>query len=79
MFGKEGLASKLTETAMDVTRGVVEAQNEQRKAFLQHLRRAQSRAAAAKTRWARLRDQHTHPRGTRPAPAPRPPAPAAPA
>lgn len=63
VFSKEGLASKLTETAMTVTRGVVEAQNAQRKAFLQHLRRAQSRAAAAKTRWARLRDHHTHPRG----------------
>lgn len=48
---------------MGITRGVVEAQNAQRKAFLQHLRRAQSQAAAANTRWARLRDHHTHPRG----------------
>lgn len=73
MFAKEGVASKLTESAMGVTRGVVEAQNEQRKGFLQHLRRAQSRAAAAKTRWARLRDHHSHPRGRQ---GPRRPSPA---
>ncbi|XP_068632713.1 lysosomal-trafficking regulator [Battus philenor] len=63
VFAREALAARCTESAMAVTRRVVEAQNAERKTFLEHLRRSHASAAAAAQRWARLLDAHTHERG----------------
>ncbi|KPI96894.1 Lysosomal-trafficking regulator [Papilio xuthus] len=63
VFTREGLAARCTESAMAVTRRVVEAQNCERKQFLEHLRRAHAAAALAAARWRRLIDTHTHERG----------------
>ncbi|KAJ8731033.1 hypothetical protein PYW08_002446 [Mythimna loreyi] len=60
VWSKDGLASKVTESAMTVTRGVVDVQNSQRKAFMEHLRRAHARHAAAAQAWQRLIDTYTH-------------------
>ncbi|KAM3959590.1 LOW QUALITY PROTEIN: lysosomal-trafficking regulator mauve [Aphomia sociella] len=60
VFSKDALASKLTETAMCMTRGVVESQNCARKAFLEHLRRSLADRAAAAQRWRRLVADLTH-------------------
>lgn len=62
----DALASKVTESAMGVTRGVVDAQNGQRKAFMEHLRRAHATAACAARTWQRLVDSYTHERGSAP-------------
>lgn len=48
---------------MAVTRRVVEAQNAERKQFLEHLRRAHVAAARAAAAWRRLIDAHTHEHG----------------
>lgn len=64
VWSKDGLAAKVTESAMCVTRGVVDAQNAQRKAFMEHLRRAQAQQAAAAQAWQRLIDTYTHEQGT---------------
>lgn len=64
IWSKDGLASKVTESAMCVTRGVVDVQNGQRKAFMEHLRRAQAQQAAAAQAWQRLIDTYTHEQGT---------------
>ncbi|CAG4961677.1 unnamed protein product [Parnassius apollo] len=63
VFGRETLALRATETAMAVTRRVVEAQNAERKAFLEHLRTAQAHHAAAAQRWQLLVDTYAHERG----------------
>ena len=63
VWSKDGLASKVTESAMSVTRGVVDAQNSQRKAFMEHLRRAHASHAAAQQAWQRLIDTYTHEQG----------------
>nr|XP_026501323.1 lysosomal-trafficking regulator isoform X3 [Vanessa tameamea] len=63
VFGKEALARTVTEAAMSATRRVVEAQNAERKAFLEQLRRAHALAAAAAARWQTIIDAHTHERG----------------
>ncbi|KAF9805732.1 hypothetical protein SFRURICE_009364 [Spodoptera frugiperda] len=60
VWSKDGLASKVTESAMSVTRGVVDVQNAQRKAFMEHLRRAQAGQAAAHHAWQTLIDTYTH-------------------
>ncbi|XP_052739535.1 lysosomal-trafficking regulator isoform X2 [Bicyclus anynana] len=57
---REAQARAATEAAMGATRGVVETQNGERKAFLEHLRRAHARSAAAGARWQRIVDAHTH-------------------
>lgn len=64
VWSKDGLASKVTESAMSVTRGVVDVQNAQRKAFMEHLRRAQAGQAAAHHAWQTLIDTYTHEQGT---------------
>lgn len=63
VWSKDGLANKVTESAMSVTRGVVDAQNSQRKAFMEHLRRAHAQEAAAAHAWQRLIDTYTHEQG----------------
>ncbi|XP_038214540.1 lysosomal-trafficking regulator, partial [Zerene cesonia] len=63
VFSRSALASRVCETAMAATRRVVDAQNAERKAFLDHLRDAHARVARAHTRWARTIDAHTHERG----------------
>ncbi|KAJ0175382.1 hypothetical protein K1T71_008541 [Dendrolimus kikuchii] len=63
VFGKEALSGKVTETAMCVTRAVVEAQNGERKAFMEHLRREHARHSHRAARWQRLLDAHTHEQG----------------
>ncbi|PZC77354.1 hypothetical protein B5X24_HaOG203513 [Helicoverpa armigera] len=60
VWSKESLASKVSDSAMAVTRGVVDAQNAQRKAFMEHLRRAHAAQAAASQAWQRLIDTYTH-------------------
>ncbi|XP_063626824.1 lysosomal-trafficking regulator [Cydia splendana] len=60
IFSKESLATRLTESAMAATRTVVDAQNGERKAFMEVLRRSQSSAAVATRRWQRLADHLTH-------------------
>ncbi|XP_045768851.1 lysosomal-trafficking regulator isoform X1 [Maniola jurtina] len=60
VFSKEAQARSATEAAMSATRGVVETQNSERKAFLEHLRRAHARSAAACARWQTIVDAHTH-------------------
>ncbi|CAH0714099.1 unnamed protein product, partial [Brenthis ino] len=61
VFSKEALAQRATEAAMGMTRRVVEAQNSERKAFLEHLRQARALHGAA--RWQAVLDRHTHERG----------------
>lgn len=63
VFAREAAARAVTEAAMSATRRVVEAQNAERKAFLERLRREHARAAAAAARWQALVDAHTHERG----------------
>ncbi|CAG4966953.1 unnamed protein product [Colias eurytheme] len=63
VFSRSTLASRVCETAMAATRRVVDAQNAERKAFLDHLRDTHARMARAHTRWARTIDAHTHERG----------------
>lgn len=63
VFGKEALGARVAESAMCVTRAGVEAQNAERKRFIEHLRRAQAQAAAAALAWDRLIDTHTHEKG----------------
>lgn len=63
MFRKEALCGRLAEGAMSVTRQVVEAQNGERKAFMQHLRRQHAARNRAATRWQRLVLDHTHDKG----------------
>lgn len=48
---------------MAATRLVVDAQNAERKAFMDVLRRAQSAAAAAARRWQRIAEHLTHEQG----------------
>ncbi|KAI8422153.1 hypothetical protein MSG28_006064 [Choristoneura fumiferana] len=60
IFSKESLAARLTESAMAATRLVVDAQNAERKAFMDVLRRAHSAAAAAARRWQRIAEHLTH-------------------
>lgn len=60
VWSKDSLASKVTESAMGVTRGVVDAQNGQRKLFMEHLRRAHAQQAYAAHAWQRLIDTYTH-------------------
>ncbi|XP_063360507.1 lysosomal-trafficking regulator [Cydia amplana] len=60
IFSKESLAARLTESAMAATRAVVDAQNGERKAFMEVLRRSQSSGAVATRRWQRLADHLTH-------------------
>ncbi|CAH2107922.1 unnamed protein product [Euphydryas editha] len=63
VFAREAQARATTEAAMGATRRVVEAQNAERKAFLERLRREDARSAAAAARWQALIDAHTHERG----------------
>lgn len=63
VFGKEALAARVSESAMCVTRAAVEAQNAERKRFMEHLRVAHARAAAAALAADRLRDTHAHEQG----------------
>ncbi|XP_047508716.1 lysosomal-trafficking regulator isoform X1 [Pieris napi] len=63
VFSRSALAARVCETAMAATRRVVDAQNAERKAFLDHLRDAHARLARAHTRWARTLDAHAHERG----------------
>ncbi|CAB3250851.1 unnamed protein product [Arctia plantaginis] len=60
VWRNDALASKVTDSAMGVTRGVVDAQNGQRKAFMEHLRRAHATHASAAQAWQRLIDTYTH-------------------
>ncbi|XP_053613102.1 lysosomal-trafficking regulator isoform X2 [Plodia interpunctella] len=59
---RDALANKLTESAMSITRRVVELQNTERKSFMEHLRRAHAQRAAATARWHRAVDDYTHER-----------------
>ncbi|KAL0880570.1 hypothetical protein ABMA27_001801 [Loxostege sticticalis] len=63
VFRKEALCGRLAEGAMSITRQVVEAQNGERKAFMQHLRRQHAARNRAATRWQRLVLDHTHDKG----------------
>ncbi|KAG7306134.1 hypothetical protein JYU34_008721 [Plutella xylostella] len=60
VFRHEALATKTTESAMLITRSVVDEQNAERKAFMEHLRRAQARTVAAAEAWQRLLADYTH-------------------
>ncbi|KAJ2942698.1 hypothetical protein O0L34_g2168 [Tuta absoluta] len=60
VYSKDGLAHRLTEGAMLITRQVVDIQNGERKAFMEQLRRAHSDAVACTQRWARAVDALTH-------------------
>ncbi|KAG6439329.1 hypothetical protein O3G_MSEX000680 [Manduca sexta] len=60
VFSKEAVAAKVSETAMQMTRQVVETQNAERKSFMELLRSANARAAARAARWRRLLDDLTH-------------------
>ncbi|KAJ2949921.1 hypothetical protein O0L34_g11239 [Tuta absoluta] len=60
VYSKDGLAHRLTEGAMLITRQVVDIQNGERKAFMELLRRAHSDAVACTQRWARAVDALTH-------------------
>ncbi|XP_060803751.1 lysosomal-trafficking regulator [Amyelois transitella] len=63
VWSRDALAAKLTESAMSVTRRVVELQNSQRKIFMEHLRRAHAQRSTAAQRWHRAVDDYTHERG----------------
>ncbi|XP_028169301.1 uncharacterized protein LOC114359206 [Ostrinia furnacalis] len=62
VFRKQAVCARLAEGAMAVTRAAVEAQNAERKGFMQHLRRRHAARHAAATRWARLVRDYTHDR-----------------
>ncbi|KAL4704358.1 hypothetical protein ACJJTC_010743 [Scirpophaga incertulas] len=63
VFNKESLCGRVAESAMSITRQVVEAQNGERKAFMQHLRRRGAARIRARATWRRLLDDHTHEQG----------------
>ncbi|CAK1549285.1 unnamed protein product [Leptosia nina] len=63
VFSRSALALRVCETAMAATRRVVDAQNGERKAFLDHLRDTHARLARAHTRWTQAIDTHAHERG----------------
>ncbi|XP_072938905.1 lysosomal-trafficking regulator [Epargyreus clarus] len=62
VFSREAQCARACEAAMAATRRVVETQNAERKAFLEHLRAALARHAAAAQRAARRLAAHTHER-----------------
>lgn len=62
-FNKEPLANKITETAMSLTRTVVETQNIERKAFLDHLRHQQITLVNNAQKWRDMIDRFSHERG----------------
>lgn len=63
VFAKDALATKLTVTAMSITRLVVDTQNAERKAFLDHLRKQQSECVANAQKWQKLVEQLAHEQG----------------
>lgn len=59
-FNKENLVKKLTDSAMSITRQVVDKQNTERKSFMEHLRRCQADTAARTLKWKKLIEKFTH-------------------
>ncbi|XP_046387473.1 lysosomal-trafficking regulator isoform X2 [Ischnura elegans] len=58
----EGLAKSITESALDVTRIVVDAQNVERKTFMEHVKLVYSTDIQIKTKWQDIVRQFTHER-----------------
>ncbi len=54
------LSYKVVETAMSITRSVVEAQNKERKQFIYHLKRERTKNFMIKKSWKSIIEQFTH-------------------
>lgn len=59
---QESLAKSVAEAAMLATRAAVEAQNGERKAFMEHIKAAHSESVQLRAQWHRIVQQFTHER-----------------
>ena len=60
VFKLEDLAKLVAESAMVATRAAVEAQNAERKAFMEHIKAATSESVQLRATWHRIVQQLTH-------------------
>ncbi|XP_068085277.1 lysosomal-trafficking regulator [Anabrus simplex] len=58
----EGLMKAIAESAMNITRTVVEAQNSERKVFMEHIKMAYSENVQIRIKWQKILQQLTHER-----------------
>lgn len=63
VFTKNSLAVSLIDSAMSITRTIVEIQNAERKEFLKHLRRQQNLLIIATQKWREIIDKYCHEMG----------------
>lgn len=62
VYKLENLAKLVTDSAMQITRSVVEAQNIERKVFMEHIKAHYSEDVRVRSKWQRLCQQLTHER-----------------
>ncbi|XP_069691772.1 lysosomal-trafficking regulator isoform X2 [Periplaneta americana] len=62
VFKFEGLMKNVAEAAMSITRTVVDAQNSERKVFMEHIKQAYSENVQIRIKWQKVIQQLTHER-----------------
>ena len=62
MFKFEGHMKTIAEAAMNITRTVVDAQNSERKVFMEHMKQSYSENVQIRIKWQKIIQQLSHER-----------------